>query len=129
MKDRQARESARRYFVPFILGNSARSHRIALRIYLKYGIIPIICDQRRSFIGALSPICRYLRLSQADEPCVIAQQLISLSEQQPYTLPIIIPVTEKYSDAVEAEKSTLEQSFVIADLPSLFSSSPLANIP
>lgn len=129
MKDRQARESARRYFVPFILGNSTLSHRIALRIYLKYGIIPIICDQRRSFIGALSPIYRYLRLSQADEPCVIAQQLISLSEQQPYTLPIIIPVTEKYSDAVEAEKSTLEQSFVIADLPSLFSSSPLANIP
>lgn len=128
MKDRQARENARRYFAPYILGNSPLSRRLALRIYMKYGIIPALCDQRRSLLGALNPFCRYVRLSQADEPCVIADQLRSLCEQAPYTLPIIIPVTEKYKAAVSAQKTSLERYFVLSDCQSLFSASPLADI-
>lgn len=129
MSDRQARENAREYFVPYILGNTPTSHRIAARIFCKYGIVSLICDEKSSPLCALDPTCRYLHLSPSDEPRIIAEQLLSLCEQQQYVLPIIIPVVPKYHKAVEAERDTLEHKFVIADKDTLFSSSPLADIP
>lgn len=129
MSDRQARENAREYYVPYILGNTALSHRIAARIFCKYGIVSLICDDKRSPLCALDIACRYLHLASSDEPRIIADQLLSLCEQQPYTLPIIIPASQKYEKAVMAERETLEHKFVIADKATLFSSSPLADIP
>ena len=129
MSDRQARENAREYFVPYILGNTPTSHRISARIFYKYGIVSLICDERSSPLCALDLSCRYIKLSPSNEPHIIAEQLLSLCEQQQYTLPIIIPVSPKYQRAVEAEISALEHKFVIADKDTLFSSSPLADIP
>lgn len=128
MSDRQARENARAYFIPYILGNTARSHRIATKIFFKYGIVSLVCDEERSPLGALDPFSRYIRLTSTKEPSITAEQLISLCEQQPCTLPIIIPTTKKYEEAVEQERETLEHKFVIADATSLFSASPLADI-
>ena len=129
MSNRQARENAREYFVPYLLGNTPLSHRIAARIFYKYGIVSLICDEGRSPLCALDIACRYLPLSPSSEPRIIAEQLLSLCEQQPYTLPIIIPVSPKYEKAVKSERAALEHKFVIADKATLFSSSPLADIP
>ena len=129
MKDRQARESAREYFVPYILGGSAHAHAIAAQIYFRYGIVSLVCDQHPSPIGSLDPFCRYVRLSPASDSSLIAEQLLALCAQQSYTLPIIIPVSKYYEDLAEAERERLEHKFVISSKETLFSSSPLANIP
>lgn len=129
MSNRDVRESARQYFVPYILGNTALAHRLSARIFFRYGILPIVCDESYSLLGALDPTCRYITLSPSGEPSLIADQLIALCEQQPYTLPMIIPTNERYAEIVKAERERFEHKFVLADSKTLFSSSPLANIP
>lgn len=129
MGTKDVRESARQYFVPYILGNTALAHRLSAKIFLRYGIVSLICDQHPSFLGALDPSCRYVPLSPSCEPSLIADQLLSLCDQQPYTLPMIIPTTKQYAEIIEAERERFEHKFVLADSKTLFSSSPLADIP
>ena len=54
MSDRVSAESARSYFLPFILGNEGRSHGLSQRIFNKYGIVSLICDSRRNPLTVLS---------------------------------------------------------------------------
>lgn len=129
MVDRTLKEEARLYFVPYILGNTRAAHKLAYRIYRKFGIISVICDRRRSLCDLFDPTSRPVVLSSTDSPRLIAEQLVELTRQTQYTLPLIIPVCEEYERMAQSERATLEHSFVICDAQTLFERSPLADIP
>ena len=128
MSDRVSAESARSYFLPFILGNGGRSHGLSQRIFNKYGIISLICDSRRHALDFLDFSSRSIRLCPTDSPRLLCEQLIALAEQSPYTLPLIIPVTEEYARMTDEVRNILETRFIISSPDELFTLSPLASI-
>lgn len=131
MSDRVSAESARSYFLPFILGNVKQAHSLSQRIFNKYGIISLICDSRRHALDLLDFSSKSLRICRTDSPRLLCEQLIALSEQSPYTLPIVIPVSEEYKRMIECEREVreaIEKRFIISSVEGLFSTSPLARI-
>lgn len=128
MSDRVSAESARSYFLPFILGNEGRSHGLSQRIFNKYGIVSLICDSRRHALDFLDFSSRSIRLCPTDSPRLLCEQLIALAEQSPYTLPLIIPITEEYARMTDTVRDVLETRFIISSPDELFTLSPLARI-
>lgn len=128
MSDRVSAESARSYFLPFILGNEGRSHGLSQRIFNKYGIVSLICDSRRHALDFLDFSSRSIRLCPTDSPRLLCEQLMALAEQSPYMLPLIIPVTDEYARMTNAVRDVIETRFIISSPDELFTLSPLASI-
>ena len=128
MSDRVSAESARSYFLPFILGNEGRSHGLSQRIFNKCGIVSLICDSRRHALDFLDFSSRSIRLCPTDSPRLLCEQLIALAEQSPYMLPLIIPMSEEYARMTNAVRDALETRFIISSPDELFTLSPLASI-
>ena len=128
MSDRVSAESARSYFLPFILGNEGRSHGLSQRIFNKYGIVSLICDSRRHALDFLDFSSRSIRLCPTDSPRLLCEQLMALAEQSPYMLPLIIPVTDEYARMTNAVRDVLETRFIISSPDELFTLSPLGSI-
>ena len=126
MSDKALKNEARNYFVPYLLGNCKRSHGLSLRIYKKFGIISVVCDSRRSFWDILDPTSMTAVLAPTDSARLIAEQLLSLTDETFGTLPLLIPMSDEYADAVLRERETLEKRFIICKPDELFSpSSPI----
>ena len=128
MGDRVYLENARAYFLPFILGNTKQSHKLSQKIFNKYGIVSLICDSRRHALDFLDFSSRSIRLCPTDSPRLLCEQLIALAEQSPYTLPLIIPITEEYASMTDTVRDVLETRFIISSPDELFTLSPLARI-
>lgn len=128
MSDRVSAESARSYFLPFILGNTKQAHGLSMRIFNKYGIVSLICDSRRHALDFLDFSSKSLRICRTDSPRLLCEQLIALAEQSSYTLPIVIPVGEEYARMIEREREMIEKRFIISSAEELFTRSPLASI-
>jgi hypothetical protein len=54
--------------------------------------------------------------------------MIALAEQSPYTLPLIIPISEEYVRMTDDVRDVLETRFIISSPDELFVRSPLASI-
>ena len=128
MANKTLGSEARLYFVPYILGNSRAAHRLSSKIYRRFGIVSVICDDRRSPLDLLDISSRSLVLTQTDNARLLREQLIWLATQNAYTLPILIPATDRYAKMLECERERLEACFVISDENDIFSSSPLSSL-
>jgi hypothetical protein len=54
--------------------------------------------------------------------------MIALADQSPYTLPLIIPISEEYVRMTDDVRDVLETRFIISSPDELFVRSPLASI-
>ncbi len=126
MSDNTLKNEARNYFVPYLLGNSKKAHGLSLRIYKKFGIVSVICDSRRSFWDILDPTSMTAVLVSTDSSRLVAEQLISLTDETYGALPLLIPISNEYANAISCERETLERRFIICEPDELFSpSSPI----
>jgi hypothetical protein len=128
MKKESTKRDAALYFLPFILGSSHPSRRMARRIHRRYGIISLILDEKPRLPDLLGLSFRFLPCLSKDEPRLMCEQLIALAEQEPAALPILIPASPQYEQAVKYNKALLEKHFVISSPRELFVHSPLADI-
>lgn len=128
MKNRFVREDAKHYFLPFILGNDARSHLLSLKIFHKYGIISFVCKKKRGLADFLDYSSSFVRLCDTESSRLIAEQLVSLAEQSPTSLPLLIADCEEFDLAVEEQRKILEKRFIILSGKDLFTDSPLTDI-
>lgn len=129
MSNKDVKDHASTYFVPFLLGSNKLSHKLGAKILRKYSITSLILDQKRSAYDVFSLSTRFVKLSDATNHKIVADELSSIAEQYPYALPILIPCTPKYIELVKEQESSLELFFVLCDAQRVFSDSPLANIP
>ena len=129
MSNKDVREYASTYFLPFVLGSNRRSHKLCAKILRKYGIVSFVLDEKRSMYDLLPLSSRFVQLCDAQSPEIIANELIDIAKKYDYTLPILIPCSQKYSDTVKSQADTLESVFVICEADGVFSNSPLADIP
>ncbi len=128
MKKESIKKNSALYFLPFILGSCSSSRRMAQRIHRRYGIISLILDEKRTLPDLLGLSFRFLPCLSKDEPRLMCEQLIALAEQEPAALPILIPASAEYEQAVKENESLLEKHFVISSPEELFVNSPLADI-
>lgn len=128
MKRESIKKDAALYFLPLILGSSHPSRRMARRIHRRYGIISLILDEKPRLPDLLSLSFRFLPCLSKDEPRLMCEKLIALAEQEPSALPILIPASTEYEQAVRVNQALLEKHFVISSPEKLFVNSPLADI-
>ena len=128
MANKTFEDEARLYFVPYILGNSRASHRLSARIYRRFGIVSVICDDRRSLLDLLDISSRSVLLTHTDSPRLVCEQLIWLATQNDYTLPILIPTDTRYIKMLDTERDHLEACFVISSKEKVLTSSPLSSL-
>ena len=123
------RKEARLYFMPFILGDGREAHRLSQKIYRKYGITCFILDSKMTALSIFDFSSRFLRLTDTQSDELIAKEITHLAKQEPYTLPILIPCSEKYCEFAERSRDILEATFVLSSADTALSSSPLCIIP
>ena len=128
MSNKNIKENASTYFIPYLLGNNKCSFKISLKILAKYGISSLIVDQKHSALDVLNLSCGFIKLSEATDFKIIAQELIDIASRDRYVLPILVPCSKKYEELVDKARNELEPIFVITDVKRLFSDSPLADI-
>ena len=129
MDKKEMRKEARQYFIPFLLGNNAISHKLSKRIYKKYKIICYILDTKQTLADIFDFSSRTLKLTKASNTVLTATELVYLSEQTPYTLPILVPCSEEYKRLTDEHRELLEASFVLSSKEELLNGYPLNIIP
>ena len=123
------RREARLYFMPFILGDERKAHNISKKIYRKYGIPCFILDSKMTISSIFDFSSRFLRLTDTQKDDIIIKEIIHFAKQEPYTLPILIPCSEKYRGLVERNRDVLESIFALSSEDTALNASPLNVIP
>lgn len=129
MSNRDVREYASTYFLPLLLGSNKTSHKISSKILRKYGIVSFVLDEKRSAYDFFDVSSHFVRLCQANEPSILADELEAIAKRYEYILPILVPCSKKYAQLVDKIASELETTFVIRNADEVFISSPLCDIP
>ena len=97
--------------VPVIIGNSSRAHKLAFRLYMKYGVCPVLCGARRSFFDLFDPFTDYLKASDGD---LLLRTLKDYSEKMNDYILILLPADKKDRQLLESRASELESFYIIA---------------
>ena len=115
----------RQTVIPVLLGDCARSHLFALRIYLRCGIVSYICDDRRRAADLINPTTKFFSLGSKKDARVICDILDYLASSKDY-LPIIIPCNEYYRAFISENREFLEARFILSDTESFFEEKPMS---
>ena len=126
MKRKQIREEARLYFVPFLLGDTMTAHKLSFKIFKRYGIVSLILDTKKTVADLWDFSSRFKAISQSKSQEIA---VMHLAAQTQYTLPLLIPCSDKYTDLVKKHSSELESEFIILNADISLEDSPLAIIP
>lgn len=129
MKRKQIREEARLYFVPFLLGDTMTAHKLSFKIFKRYGIVSLILDTKKTVADLWDFSSRFKAISQSKSQEIAVMQLKDLAAQTQYTLPLLIPCSNEYTDLVKKHSSELESEFIILNADISLEDSPLAIIP
>ena len=123
------RQEARCYFVPFLLGDNKKSHRLSRKILRKYSIRSFVLDDKRTFADIWNFSSKFLKLSITENDYITLLQLLDFASELPYTMPILIPCSDEYEKFVKIHQKELESVFVLSNEALLFTASPLKIIP
>ena len=129
MNKTELRKEARTYFIPFLLGNNEASHKLSKKIYKRYKIVSYILDTQGKLSDIFDTSSKSVKITKTKSGRLFASELIYLSEQAPYTLPLLIPCSSKYERLVSEQRELLEASFVLSSAENFLSTSPLNIIP
>ena len=110
---------------PVILGSSAKTRKVAKELFLRYGVVSYICDEKRP--SALSSLFRIssvdLRLSSANFD-VVCDELFRLAATDTSCVWLLC-ATENFADLIKEKRDILESVFIISELDGIPSSHPL----
>ena len=110
---------------PVILGSSAKTRKVAKELFLRYGVVSYICDEKRP--SALSSLFRIssvdLRLSSANFD-VVCDELFRLAATDTSCVWLLC-ATEDFADLIKEKRDILESVFIISELDDITSSHPL----
>ncbi len=127
MKSRSLSRDARLYLCPFLLGGGQASRRLSAKIFFKYRISPFILSKKLSLLDLLCPWCSKIPLTPTTSRDILCQELLDLARREPQVLHLLIPCTPEYAQAVEKNRSLLEETFIIRRPSELLLSSPISD--
>ena len=102
-----------RLVVPVILSNGASAHRLALRLYIKYGVCSTLCGSHKNALDFFDPFCEFLRVSD-ESGDLLARTLKDFSEEMSDYIPVLVPADEKDRLFLEERSDELESFYILA---------------
>lgn len=108
----ETKELLRQDILPVMLGNGLSAHRLAARIFARYGVVSVLCGARRGFFDCLDPTSVFLRLSRKDSARLFAERLTDFADAHEELLCLLVPMTADASALVSEQAPLLETRFV-----------------
>lgn len=127
MAERCAQNVSEQYIIPIFCGNTRLAHRLASRLFRRYGIVSLICGRARLW-DFLDPATRTLRFPEPACDRLRIEELSALADLYADTLPVLIPCDADWERCLSENASLLESRFIFADPQSCLSGSPLSEI-
>lgn len=118
MTEKECLSLVREDVFPVILGNGATALRLFLRLRLIYGLAPLILSYRRGLAGTLLPGA-FVPLVEGD-PRLLCEQLSDFSDRYEDSLLLLISTDKTRFSLSDAERETLESSYILCDDEELF---------
>ena len=128
MSDQEFHRQARKYFLPFLLGNNKEARGLAAKISRRLRISSFILDERPSFKNPFALSYYFAPLTPTDEPRLLCEQLIDYAMQNPSALPILVSTEARYREITEQNRELLERYFIIREPNALLQTPPLSSI-
>ena len=113
------KEAVRTSIIPILLGNSSATHRLSAKIYLRTGIKPYICDEKKIFADYIDPTSRFFPIFSKSNDALLCEILDYISSNSDY-LPMIVPCDDRYSRFISENRAFLEQRAIITSESDFF---------
>jgi hypothetical protein len=99
--------------VPVIISNGVSAHRLAFRLYMKYGVFPVLCGSRRNPLDLFDPFTDFLKVSDGGGALLTRALKDYSGEMSDYIL-ILLPADERDRLFLEERAAELESFYIIA---------------
>ena len=114
-------------FQPVLLGNTRKARKTARALYKKYNIVAYVCDRHRPLFSELIFSRTFFRVSGAELPDELSDELLYLASLDPACAYIAVPFTEKYKLFLEKYSDKLSALYLIRNADGIFSDIPFIN--
>ena len=106
------KELLSRLVVPVVVSNGGSAHRLAFRLYMKYGVCPMLCGVRKNALDLFDPCCEFLRVPDGGGDLLV-RALKDLSEEMSDYILILIPAEERDRLFLEERADELESFYIL----------------
>ena len=114
-----AREALNMSVAPILLGDGLRARVLATRIFLRYGIQCVICDEKQSAWRYLLRFGGFYKIIRSSEPRLLCEELERIAALSAGGLLILASCSGELSELLAACEQEIEKSFVIATADTL----------
>ncbi len=121
---RDVNETLKDGILPVLLDNTPEAHRLAGRLFRRFGVVSLICGRSR-LRDLFDLSSQTLRLPQTDCDRLRVEELIAFVEKSEGMLPILVPCSDRARDTVTRYAAVLESRFILSDTDAIFSAPPL----
>ena len=120
------RDTLRHHVRPVLLGNTAEAHRLASRLFRRFGVISLICGKPR-LRDLFDAASQTLRLPQNACERLCVEALLELARANDELILLLIPCSDEAKEITRRNKIALERCYMLSDADTLFTSSVLAD--
>ena len=99
--------------MPLLLGFGKTSVKTSLRLTAKYGMIPMVLDQKRALGSFFTLFSSFRRLPDTDSDEILMMSLERLADEYCDMTCVIIPCEERYKKFVSRNRARLESRFLL----------------
>lgn len=110
-----AREALNTSVVPILFGDGLRARLLAARVFVKYGVHSVICDEKQSAWRFLLGFGGFYKIIRTPDPRLFCEELERIAEMSAGGVLILAPCDEPFADLVNECESEIEKRFVIAE--------------
>lgn len=114
-----AREALSTCVAPVLLGDGLRARALATKVFFKYGIQSVICDERPSAWRYLLRFGGFYKIIKSEEYRLICEELLRIADASAGGLLILAPCSAEAEKMLASCERELEQRFVIATADTL----------
>ena len=109
-----AREALKTSVVPILVGDGLKARLLAAKVFMKYGVHSVICDEKQSAWRFVVGFGGFYKIIRTHDPRLLCEELERISELSAGGVLIIAPCSNIFSDLVSECEREIEKRFVIA---------------
>ena len=115
----EARELLREDILPVVLGNGIDAHRLAARLLSRYGVMCMLCGERKNLLDWLDLSTCFLRISYKRDLRLAADQLVDFAEENRERFLLLVPMDSAGHTVIGEQAERLETHFVCVEASEL----------
>ena len=109
-----AKEALSSTIVPVMLGDGPKARMLAARLFLKYGVQSIICDEKQSAWRFVFGFGGFYKIIKSSESRLVAEELERIADVSSGGLLFVAPCSADFSRLLEEVTDRVETRFIIA---------------